>query len=85
MIRLALMLVALAALLAFPWPVAFVALALLAWFLPLGALALGVLMDALYYTHGVGLPVTALFGGAAALAALLARRFFYGRADTHHA
>lgn len=63
-------------LLFFPAPVAGILALLAAFYTPWAPLAVGVVADALYYTHGVGLwPIYSLVGAFATLAAILVRRF----------
>jgi hypothetical protein len=60
----------------FPWPLAALAAFALALMEPAAGLALGVILDALYFAHGAAhLPACTLFGLAGTVLAFLVRRF----------
>lgn len=79
MIRPALFALAFFGAFAFPWPYAAFIAFLLSLFVPPAALAFGLFSDALYYTHGIGLPVATMLGAAGTLFAFFANRFFRSR------
>lgn len=81
MIRIALLVISFISLFAFPWPLTLLLLFPLAWYEPLAAPALGILADALYYTHGSGIPLMTLTGIAAFILSLLAHRYLNGRSE----
>lgn len=64
---------------AFPWPYAACIAFLLSLFVPPAALAFGLFSDALYYTHGTGLPAATMIGAAGTLIAFFVHRFFKSR------
>jgi uncharacterized membrane protein YeaQ/YmgE (transglycosylase-associated protein family) len=62
MIRISLFILSLISLFTFPWPYTVLLVFLFSLFVPLGALAFGILADALYYVQGSGFPMATLLG-----------------------
>jgi hypothetical protein len=79
MMRSALFFLAFFGLFAFPWPYAAVIAFVLSLYVPPAGLAFGLFSDALYYTHGIGLPIATLYGIAGSLVAYFANRFIRSR------
>lgn len=61
----------------FPWPLTAALALAAAWISPLIPLAVGILVDALYYAHGATflVPWATVIGGLVALLAAFVRRF----------
>jgi hypothetical protein len=80
MIPVAVLLLALVGVIAFPWPYALFLAIVASLYVPLAGLALGIISDALYYTHAASLiPWGTLVGGIVTVLAYLARRFMKAR------
>lgn len=80
MMRIAVIALAFAAVIAFPWPYALFLAAAASLYVPAAGLALGMLSDALYYSHTASLlPWGTLAGAALSALAFLARRFMKAR------
>jgi hypothetical protein len=82
MIRLALLIISFVSVFAFPWQFTLILLFPLAWYEPLAAIAIGILADTLYYTHGAGIPLMTLTGIITCALSLFSRRYLHGRFES---
>lgn len=76
MIRIATFAIAFVSLFVFPWPVSYALILLASIFLPLAGVALGILLDLVYFVPGSAfVPYGSLFGLLCTVFSLLMQRF----------
>ncbi len=79
MIRTVFIVLASASIFLFPWPYAAVLVFIGALYVPMIGVSLGVIYDALYWTHGIGWPIATTAGALGSLAAFFLARFIRTR------